>query len=155
MEAKSLHEFKNLFRSFLILLLSPSEHEGINQAFRVLSINEKCCDFEVPTITNLAEEIEEHAFETTEKLTDTPFHVMCSTIIEEVKWELQYVEEGNKNRLHCAEFVDDIFMKNHYAALIPMWTCFFNGVRGAADKNFKSTNAPVECFFGEKKTFNS
>ena len=105
METKSLHEFKNLFRSFLILLLSPSEHEGINEAFRVLSINEKCCDFEVPTITNLAEEIEEHAFQTTDKLTDTPFYVMCSTIIEGVKWELQYVEEGNKNRCHCTEGV--------------------------------------------------
>ena len=150
-DSTSLQEFAKLFRAMCVILLSTKDHEGITNALQILSISTNGPGIEDPTVTNIAEELDEHAFETTEKLTDTPFHTMCARIIEEVKWEIEYTDGENANMRFCPEFLDDIFMKNNYAALIALWTDIFVGVRGTVDKQFTATSAPIEGFFKQKK----
>lgn len=160
-DVESMNQFDAIFSSLVVILLSKVKHQGVIDAFDQLNISPRDLVENVaePDVENIADAIDEHTFTTNLTLYDTPFHLHCLKEITKISENLDKhipqnlpskAAESLQNPFYCPEFLYKIFLKNHYAALVPLWTSVMDELRGKSG-NFVASNGAVESYFDKKK----
>jgi len=157
MEAKTLSQFDHVFENLVAILVCKVKHTGLVKAFEALGFRGKylATEFDEPDIQNIADELDEHKFVSKDPLDSTPFHKHCRNITaaqEEAASHLPDVTTDSKdfNPFYCPVFLEEIFFRNHYAALVPLWTSLMDEMK-TDRKGFVATNGPVEGYYKIKK----
>jgi len=161
MACESMSQFETIFSCLVVILLSKVKHQGIIDAFDQLNMSPSDLVENVtePDVQNIADAIDEHSFETNLTLYDTPFHLHCLKVIAKISEDLEKhipqdlppkAAASLQNPFYCPDFLYKIFLKNHYAALFPLWTSVMDGLRGKSG-SFVASNGTVESYFGNKE----
>ena len=154
----SFAEFEAIFQNFVLILLSKAKHKFLVTAFEELDLLKDFADkFEEPKVTNLSEEIDEHAFVSSEQYDSTPFHKHCRRIVTFVEEQINCLnlpdpvsDSEDCNPFYCPQFVEEIFFKNHYAATVPLWTSLMDALKSPKG-GFTASNGPIEGYFQMEK----
>ena len=90
-DCRSISQF--LFGSLVTILMSSRDHdEGISDSFKTLQLSITSLEsYNDPTVTNIAEDLDERVLTTTEKLSDSPFHVMCVKELKKLSGKMNTV----------------------------------------------------------------